>query len=64
MNNHNEAWGKSDQKMILVSNGNYTELYNHLKDGCWQIEFISACTGYDDIYMNTLPSCYVVLNKN
>jgi hypothetical protein len=62
MSNHNEAWGKADQKMILVHNNDFTEVQEHLESGWWFIESISACPY--KVFDNINTSCYVVLNKN
>ena len=48
------TWGKSEQKLILVRDNDFTELQAHLENDQWRIDMISSCAN----------SCYVTLEKN
>ncbi len=44
------AWGRSDQKMLIVKDVNFDELYEHLKDNKWMIDTILPCAGICGFY--------------
>jgi Ni,Fe-hydrogenase III component G len=54
-------WGKSDQKMIVITNNIFDELYEHLQNDNWRIESISACSHANSM---AYAYCYVLLQRN